>query len=386
MKALRSLSRYDHRRSAPQTWLLRIAKNAVTDHLRALRRRGSLHVSLDRVPDLVSSAPSQEERLLREERLQRVFNGLSAVEGGRPGNPLAAVWRGARKQGNRRFAGHYAERGRCTDSQGLGEAQGAGPGRAAPEEGNPMTRRQKEDCDVPCPPGIEALDRELREIVIEERSSLGPELRAELVEENRRLNSLGVASDPALGSPDGWRRLPCLSSWPNAGRASSAGVPGVAVHIPGRTRAVGCGTDRGSSGRGESGRVGEGRRNCHACDRCISPSCDAARPVGPSGCSACRSGGIPRASSARGYRWNREGAGVGGSCRTHGEPRGRRLSGVVQLDEAAVRATRSLRFVPATRGGEPVGTWVEFSIEFRPERARDQPDPQSQALHIPLSN
>ena len=79
MKALRSLSRYDHRRSAPQTWLLRIAKNAVTDHLRALRRRGSLHVSLDRVPDLVSSAPSQEERLLREERLQRVFNGLSAL-------------------------------------------------------------------------------------------------------------------------------------------------------------------------------------------------------------------------------------------------------------------------------------------------------------------
>ena len=51
----------------------------MTDHLRALRRRGSLHVSLDRVPDLVSSAPSQEERLLREERLQRVFNGLSAL-------------------------------------------------------------------------------------------------------------------------------------------------------------------------------------------------------------------------------------------------------------------------------------------------------------------
>ncbi len=80
MKALWSLSRYDHRRSAPQTWLLRIARNAVTDHFRALRRRGSLHISLDRVPDLVSSAPSQEERLLREEQLRKVFNGLAALK------------------------------------------------------------------------------------------------------------------------------------------------------------------------------------------------------------------------------------------------------------------------------------------------------------------
>ena len=79
MKALRSLSQYDRRRSAPQTWLFRIARNAVTDHLRVLRRRGSLHISLDRVPDLVSGAPSQEERLLREEQLRRVFNGLAEL-------------------------------------------------------------------------------------------------------------------------------------------------------------------------------------------------------------------------------------------------------------------------------------------------------------------
>ncbi len=75
MKALRSLHRYDPDRASPRTWLLRIARNAVTDHLRALRRRGSLHVSLDRVPDLVSDAPSQEERVIREERIQRLLNG-----------------------------------------------------------------------------------------------------------------------------------------------------------------------------------------------------------------------------------------------------------------------------------------------------------------------
>jgi RNA polymerase sigma-70 factor (ECF subfamily) len=74
LKALRSISRYDPARSSPKTWLLRIARNAVTDHLRSLRRRSSLHVSLDRVPDLVADQPTQEERLLREERIQRILN------------------------------------------------------------------------------------------------------------------------------------------------------------------------------------------------------------------------------------------------------------------------------------------------------------------------
>lgn len=79
MKALRSLSRYDPRRSAPRTWLLRIARNATTDHLRALQRRGSLHISLDRAPDLVSRAPSQEERMLREEQVQRLLNAAATL-------------------------------------------------------------------------------------------------------------------------------------------------------------------------------------------------------------------------------------------------------------------------------------------------------------------
>jgi RNA polymerase sigma-70 factor (ECF subfamily) len=75
MKALRSIGRYDPNLASPRTWLLRIARNAVTDHLRALKRRGSLHVSLDRVPDLVANIPSQEERVMREERIQTLLNG-----------------------------------------------------------------------------------------------------------------------------------------------------------------------------------------------------------------------------------------------------------------------------------------------------------------------
>jgi RNA polymerase sigma-70 factor (ECF subfamily) len=79
MKALRSIERYDPDRASPRTWLLRIARNAVTDHLRALRRRGSLHVSLDRVPDLVADVPSQEERVLKEERIQKLLNGSQTL-------------------------------------------------------------------------------------------------------------------------------------------------------------------------------------------------------------------------------------------------------------------------------------------------------------------
>ncbi len=79
LKALRSIKRYDPSRAAPRTWLLRIARNAVTAHLRSLRRRGSLHVSLDRVPDLVAQVPSQEERVLREERIQHLLNGTQLL-------------------------------------------------------------------------------------------------------------------------------------------------------------------------------------------------------------------------------------------------------------------------------------------------------------------
>lgn len=75
MKALRSFARYDADKASPKTWLLRIARNAVTDHLRALKRRGSLHVSLDRIPDLVADVPSHEERVIRQERIQRLLNG-----------------------------------------------------------------------------------------------------------------------------------------------------------------------------------------------------------------------------------------------------------------------------------------------------------------------
>ncbi|NIP57725.1 MAG: sigma-70 family RNA polymerase sigma factor, partial [Gemmatimonadetes bacterium] len=83
LKALRALDTYDPSRASPRTWLLRIARNAVTDYLRKLKRKGSLHVSLDAVPDLVANLPSQEERLLRQERIQDLLNSVRTL---RPGD------------------------------------------------------------------------------------------------------------------------------------------------------------------------------------------------------------------------------------------------------------------------------------------------------------
>ena len=63
-----------------------------------------------------------------------------------------------------------------------------------------------------------------------------------------------------------------------------------------------------------------------------------------------------------------------------------KTSGLPGLDMAALRATRALRFLPATRAGEAVGTWVEFSIEFRPFADEAQPAQADHGIQIPLSN
>jgi len=62
-------------------------------------------------------------------------------------------------------------------------------------------------------------------------------------------------------------------------------------------------------------------------------------------------------------------------------------SGVRELDLAALRATQSLSFAPATRLGDPVGTWVSFSIRFQPGGAAvAQSDSEEAGFHIALSN
>ena len=387
MKALRSLSQYDRKRSAPQTWLLRIARNAVTDHLRAMRRHGSLHVSLDHVPDLVSGAMLQEERLIREERLQRVLTGLGALR--EADQEILSLRYGAGLE-NKEIAGSLGIRPNAVAvriHRALERLKAQVLTDPPPEEGNPMTRQQGQDGNVACPPGIEALDRELREIVIEERSSFGPELRAELVVENRRLNLVGGRRAPRFRQPRWLAAAAVLVLM-----AGVLAVPPLRASLarlftsraePVQLEVTPAGARPAGENPAESGRAG-GTATL-ATDTSLRPATLPAL-VDPEGA---------RRAVAEEYPELLQSAGIGGTVKVlvWVDPAGQTdnpevggSSGVVQLDEAALRATRSLRFVPATRGGEAVGTWVEFSIEFRPDGTGDQPDPQSQALRIPLNN
>jgi len=102
-----------------------------------------------------------------------------------------------------------------------------------------------------------------------------------------------------------------------------------------------------------------------------------------------------RRTVAREYPPHLQGAGVGGTVRVllwvrpggdASQARVAESSGAEGLDSAALRATRSFRFRPATHNGRSVGTWVEFSIRFRPYAPDSQPGPEYQPFHIPLSN
>ena len=76
LRAVRAEARFDPARASARTWLLRIARNALLDHVR--RERGRQEVPLGALRDLRSDDPSPEERLLWEEEVGRL---LSAVAG-----------------------------------------------------------------------------------------------------------------------------------------------------------------------------------------------------------------------------------------------------------------------------------------------------------------
>jgi len=80
-KALAAFDRYDRRKSAPQTWLLTIARNTVTDHLRKSSKRKTM--PLDNAIGVESLDPpptEQTERLEEYERLQLCLAALPQRE------------------------------------------------------------------------------------------------------------------------------------------------------------------------------------------------------------------------------------------------------------------------------------------------------------------
>jgi RNA polymerase sigma factor (sigma-70 family) len=76
-KALAAFHRYDHRKSAPQTWLLTIARNTVTDHLRKSANRQTM--PLENVVGIESDDPSPPEATERKEQYARLKYCLTAL-------------------------------------------------------------------------------------------------------------------------------------------------------------------------------------------------------------------------------------------------------------------------------------------------------------------
>jgi RNA polymerase sigma factor (sigma-70 family) len=79
-KAVRAVGQFDRSRGDAQVWLFRIARNTLRDHQRRDRLRR--HLPLGRMRDLVTEAPSPEERLLWEERVAGLLEAIAKLPRG----------------------------------------------------------------------------------------------------------------------------------------------------------------------------------------------------------------------------------------------------------------------------------------------------------------
>ena len=76
-KALAAFHRYDREKAAPQTWLLTIARNTVTDYLRKSSRKNTM--PLENAIGLESADPSPPEETERREEYQRLQFCMAAL-------------------------------------------------------------------------------------------------------------------------------------------------------------------------------------------------------------------------------------------------------------------------------------------------------------------
>ena len=272
-----------------------------------------------------------------------------------------------------------------------------------------MTLREDGTVDLPnlhqvLSPDLARLDRDLREIVIEERSSFAVELRAELAAEHARL-------------PSG---TPTYSGRVRTARLAAAVVALLAIGallVPNRAslgRLLPASERVDSETKAEPAAAyprGEPTESTADNEGPLPPESESWSDL-PKPPSEQETVGAPheppaptlpdvldrehaRHTVAEVYPISLQEAGIGGVAgivlwvRPDGipeTPKIRRSSGVYGLDQAALRAARLIRFVPATRSGTPVGTWVEFSIRFVPKATGSQPDPEYRAFEIPPIN
>jgi RNA polymerase sigma-70 factor (ECF subfamily) len=77
LHVVRAADRFDPAKGSPKGWILTVARNVLADWRRRARLRQ--YVSLGTMHDLVFEAPSPEERLLREEQVGRLMDGIATL-------------------------------------------------------------------------------------------------------------------------------------------------------------------------------------------------------------------------------------------------------------------------------------------------------------------
>ena len=249
------------------------------------------------------------------------------------------------------------------------------------------------------------LDRDLRDISIEERCSFGPELRAELAAEYARMQSAGpsrhsgtrvgllAAAAVVLLLLGGWLVPPARASLARLLQSAPKVEPVAVEPIPEVSPPP-------VVVEMEEPPALEDLRLDPAPDTPPWPPVDGGLVDGPPPPLPPTLPSLVDRELARRivtdeYPVALQKEGTGGVVRvllwvrpdgTPESPTVRSSSGIPELDEAALRATRSFRFLAATRAGQKVGTWVEFSIRFQPNLKGSQPDPEYQSFEIPLGN
>ena len=76
-KALAAFRKYDRRKAAPRTWLLTIARNAVTDYFRKSSKRNT--IPLENALGIESADPSPQEQTERREEHKQLHICLAAL-------------------------------------------------------------------------------------------------------------------------------------------------------------------------------------------------------------------------------------------------------------------------------------------------------------------
>lgn len=276
-----------------------------------------------------------------------------------------------------------------------------------------MTRRGNDTFGLPGiheigSPDLARLDRDLRGIVIEERSSFAAELRAELAAEHARMlsgtrpysrwrRSSGLVAASVVLLAAGSLLVPSaraslvrlLFPVPESVEPLTEAVPLTVDPLSDPTVAI---TVKEGSAPPEV----ETRENVPVSvpEPVVADALDGVEPLTPT---------LPdvfdrkqaRRIVTEEYPVELQQAGIGGAVRLllwvgpdgiPETPTVRSSSGVPGLDKAALRAAGLIRFQPATRSGLPVGSWVEFSIRFVPSATGSQPAPENQAFEIPPIN